>query len=608
MKGKVIIAGAGPGAVDLITLRAKTALEQADVIIYAGSLVNPDILAFARSDSEKINSAGLSLDEVITVIQNAVKADKQVVRLHTGDPAMYGAISEQMNELDKLDIDYEVIPGVSSVFAAAAAVKAELTMPGITQTAILTRRAGRTPVPEAENISRLAANNASLALFLSVADMPGLVKDLIAAGRPAETPIAVVYRASWPNEKIVCGTLADISEKIQAAGIKRQAIILVGKAIARSGEKSLLYDSGFAHGYRGTAQELKFSGKTALYAITRQGALKAGEISGGLNNAEVFVPEGLTADHSDFKSFGSNKLGKLLRLNWHLYDAHLFVMAAGIVVRKIAPLLEGKTVDPAVVVCDELGNNCISLLSGHIGGANRLATTVAGITGGNAVITTATDTRKLIAFDELAARNNWQVCNPEMIKVFNARLLAGDSIDLLLPEDVFEKHYRDIRGLHQIVTIEKAEHPVVVLNCKKDTGLPCLRLTSTGYAVGIGCRLDISADKIEKAVRAALNTAGLKLQMVKCLASTDLKRYESGLLDFATEYSLLIRFYGKKMLNSVKTPHSSPRAEKEFGIRSVAEAAAMLAAGNDHLILEKQKLDGVTVAIAAIVPTGSNNE
>ncbi|MCP3966089.1 MAG: precorrin-4 C(11)-methyltransferase [Lentisphaerae bacterium] len=608
MKGKVIIAGAGPGAVDLITLRAKNALEQADVIIYAGSLVNPEILAFAKKEAEKVNSAGLSLDEVIALTFNAVNAGKNVVRLHTGDPAMYGAISEQMNELDKLKIKYEVIPGVSSVFAAAAAVKAELTMPGITQTAILTRRAGRTPVPEAEDLKKLAANDASIALFLSVADMPGLVADFIEAGRSPETPVAVVYRASWPNQKVVRGTLADISEKIESAGIKRQAIILVGGAIERGGEKSLLYDSGFAHGYRGAKENVKFEGKTAIYAITEKGALKAGEIAGGMTKATVFVPEKFSSQFSTFESFGSQKLGKLIKHNWHDYDAHLFIMATGIAVRKIAPLLEGKTVDPAVVVCDELGNNSISLLSGHIGGANRLASTVAGITGGKAVITTATDTNKLVAFDELAAINGWQVCNPEMIKVFNARLLAGEEMDLMLPEDIFEKKYKDIRGLRLIAGLSEAENPVVTLNCKKSTKQPCLRLFSTGYAIGIGCRRNITVKQIEKAVRTALNTAGLKMDMVRCLASADVKRYEAGLLDFATDYNLLIKFYGKESLNSIVTPHSSPRAEKEFGIKSVAEAAAMLAAGTDKLVLEKQKIDGVTIAIAAVSPEKGDDD
>ncbi|MCK5844849.1 MAG: precorrin-4 C(11)-methyltransferase, partial [Victivallales bacterium] len=250
MKQKVIIAGAGAGGADLITVRALNAVKTADLIIYAGSLVNPEILDNASANAEKLNSAAMSLDEVLEAIKTAHSQGKLVLRLHSGDPAMYGAISEQMNALDKFGIDYEMIPGVSSVFAAAAALKTELTMPGITQTVILTRREGRTPVPESENIAKLAANGASVAVFLSVADMPGLVADFISAGRSPETAVGIVYRASWPNQKIIRGTLADIAEKVKESGIKRQAMIIVGNAIKRTGEKSLLYDDTFAHGFR----------------------------------------------------------------------------------------------------------------------------------------------------------------------------------------------------------------------------------------------------------------------------------------------------------------------------------------------------------------------
>ena len=463
-KTKVTIAGAGPGAVDLITLRALEALKNADVIIYAGSLINPEILKYAGKDAEKISSAGLALPDVIEIIKNGVEAGKNVVRLHTGDPAMYGAISEQMNELDKLGIEYEVIPGVSSAFAAMAAVQAEMTMPGITQTAIFTRRAGRTPVPDGEKLAKLADNNATLVLFLSVSDMPELVDDILKAGRPPDTPVAVVYRASWPNEKIVTGTLADISEKVAEAGIQRQAIVLVGAALMRGGEKSLLYDKYFAHGYRNSlSDKTVFSGRSAVFAITHDASAKAGEIAEGLQNADVYIPERFSDIFPSFATFPKGGLKKLIEKSWNKYDALIFVMATGIVIRQIKDLIRSKLEDPAVVVCDEMGNHVISLLSGHIGGANRLAGKIAGITGGTAVITTATDVQGMTAFDEMAAIENLKIMNPEKIKLLNSALLAGENIDIVMPEELFQKYYAEIRGIRKVETPHEITSPNAVV-------------------------------------------------------------------------------------------------------------------------------------------------
>ncbi|MCF6175835.1 MAG: precorrin-4 C(11)-methyltransferase [Victivallaceae bacterium] len=600
MQGKVVIAGAGPGAADLITLRAVAVLKSADLVIYAGSLVNPDLLNYAPQDAIKLNSAAMSLDAVIAAMKQAVAGGKNVVRLHTGDPAMYGAISEQMNELDELGIDYEVIPGVSSVFAAAAALKAELTMPGITQTAILTRRAGRTPVPEQEEIVKLANNNASVALFLSIADMPGLVNDFMQAGRAADTPVAVVYRASWPNQQIVRGTLANISVKVQASGIKRQAMIIVGAALARGGEKSLLYAHDFAHGYRSDDGSKTFAGKVAIYAITEQGSRKAGEVAAGLAETEIFIPERFADNLTQATTFAPKQLMALVRRNWRQFDAHLFIMAAGIVVRKIAGLLESKLTDPAVVVCDELGNNSISLLSGHIGGANRLATVIAGITGGRAIITTATDINNLTAFDELAAIKHWQITNPQNIKIVNSMLLEGKNIDILMPETLFKQYYQSVRGLRWVESVDDITgHGAVVLDrdCSK-VAVPVLKLKSMRYAVGIGCRKATECAEIEIAFNDALQQAGIEQTQVVCLASSDIKSAEPGLLKFAEKQQLELKFYDKASLNAITTPNPTPRAIKEFGVASVSEAAAILAANNGKLVIEKQKYAKVTIAVA----------
>lgn len=245
----IYFVGAGPGAVDLITIRGRDLLERADVVIYAGSLVTPDHLKFCKENAEFYDSAKMHLGEVMEVMLAAHKAGKLVVRLHTGDPSIYGAIGEQMRELDRENISYEVVPGVSSFVAANAAVKKEMTLPGVSQTIILTRISGRTPVPEKEELKKLASHRASMAIFLSVQKISEVVDELLTA-YDKDTPIAVVYRASWPDEKIVKGTLADIAEKVKDADINRQAQILVGDFLDTDFEYSKLYDPSFTTGYR----------------------------------------------------------------------------------------------------------------------------------------------------------------------------------------------------------------------------------------------------------------------------------------------------------------------------------------------------------------------
>jgi len=232
MRGKVYFIGAGPGDPELLTLKAKKIIERADVIIYADSLIDPRICSFAKKDAELYGSSRLSFSEIIELIQKAVDKGKLVARLQSGDPSIYGALWEQMRALEERGIDYEIIPGVSSLSAACAALKVELTIPGVSQTVILTRRKGRTPVPEEEDLKSLAAHRASIAIFLSVSRVEEIAGELMAGGYPPETPVAVVYRASWEDEKVIRGTLEDIAPKVKECGIKRQALILVGEALS----------------------------------------------------------------------------------------------------------------------------------------------------------------------------------------------------------------------------------------------------------------------------------------------------------------------------------------------------------------------------------------
>jgi len=248
--------GAGPGDPGLITGAGREAVEAADVIRYAGSLVNPQVLRWARPEAEVHDTAGMDLEQTTRVCLEAARAGRRVVRLHTGDPSLYGAIQEQIASLEAAGVPCRVIPGVSSAFASAAALGTQLTLPGVSQTVVFTRLAGRTPVPDAEALDRLASTGATLCVFLSVARIDEVVAACLRGGRPPETPVAVVHRASWPDEAWVAGTLSDIVDKVREAGFRRQAMILVGEALRPRLEgwdgfpRSKLYDPGFTHGFR----------------------------------------------------------------------------------------------------------------------------------------------------------------------------------------------------------------------------------------------------------------------------------------------------------------------------------------------------------------------
>lgn len=245
----VYFVGAGAGDPELLTLKGKRLIDHADTLIYAGSLVNPEVLAGRKPSSKVYDSAGMTLEEVLAVMKETEQAGGTTVRVHTGDASIYGAIREQLDALDKLEIAHEVVPGVSSFLAAAAAMQKEYTLPEVTQTVILTRMEGRTPVPERERIEELAKHRATMVIFLSVGRIAELA-DRLKTAYPATTPVAVVYKASWPDETIVTGTLADIAEKVQAAGITKTALVTIGDFLGDSYALSKLYDKTFTHEYR----------------------------------------------------------------------------------------------------------------------------------------------------------------------------------------------------------------------------------------------------------------------------------------------------------------------------------------------------------------------
>lgn len=246
--------GAGSGAVDLITVRGARLLEQADVVIYAGSLVNPELLSYTREDCAIYDSAKMTLEQVLEVIQTAEAAGKTTVRLHTGDSSIYGAVREQFDALTELGIDFDVCPGVSSFCGAAASLKTEYTLPDVSQTVIITRTAGRTPVPERESIRNLAAHQATMVLFLSTSLTEKLQQDLLAGGYPGDTPVAVVYKATWPEEKIFRCSVDTLHKTVTENGLTKTALIIVGNCMGEKYLRSLLYHPGFTTEYREATQ------------------------------------------------------------------------------------------------------------------------------------------------------------------------------------------------------------------------------------------------------------------------------------------------------------------------------------------------------------------
>lgn len=240
--------GAGPGAEDLITVRGARLLEEADVIIYAGSLVNPALLKRAKPECEIYDSAGMTLEQVLAVMDSS--RDRCVVRLHTGDPCIYGAIREQMDRLEELGIEYSYVPGVSSFIGAASALNAEYTLPDVSQTVILTRMAGRTPVPEKEEISSLAQHGATMVVFLTSTMLEELSRRLIEGGYAPDSPAAIVYKATWPDQKVIRTTVENIPRAAEENGIHKMALILVGGFLGDRYERSRLYDPGFSHQFR----------------------------------------------------------------------------------------------------------------------------------------------------------------------------------------------------------------------------------------------------------------------------------------------------------------------------------------------------------------------
>ena len=634
--------GAGPGACDLITVRGMNRIKEADVIIYAGSLVNPALLSYAKADCEIYNSAHMTLEDVVSVIREAEAAGKGTVRLHTGDPSVYGAIREQMDLLDECGIAYDVCPGVSAVFGAAASLACEYTLPDVTQTLILTRAEGKTPVPEKENLRSLAAHRASLVLYLSSGLARKVRQDLLFGGYAEDTPVAVVYKATWPEEKIIRTTLAKLPEDMEAAGITKTALIIVSPALGSVYEKSRLYDAAFATEYRG-ATEIAFPAgirrvllitcSVRGYATMQKLAKKLENISGAEIITKVkceALPE--VSMKETVKACVDAYFGQV--------DAIVFVTASGIAVRSVAEHLTHKSKDPAIVCMDECSKHVISLVSGHAGGANALTQMLADVMWATPVITTATDVEGQFSIDDYAREHNLVVTDWAKAKAISAEVLATGAKPVWVDEAEVsqeeEKNACEIckeqkstgidvgkienDGCENEIGVQKLQigsHQVVITPQDVSVDAQTLQLIPRCIVAGVGCKKGIPVDKIEHAVQDAFAKAGLRMEALCAVASIDLKKEEAGLLEFCETRNVPFETYAAEELQAVPGTYSASEfVSGVTGVDNVCERSAVKYASehgmnqgerllgrqakHGELLLRKQAYGGVTVALAYV--------
>ena len=645
--------GAGPGACDLVTVRGMNRIKEADVIIYAGSLVNPELLSYAKADCKIYNSAHMTLDEVVDVMREAEAAGKGTVRLHTGDPSVYGAIREQMDLLDECGIAYDVCPGVSAVFGAAASLACEYTLPDVTQTLILTRAEGKTPVPEKENLRSLAAHRASLVLYLSSGLARKVRQDLLLGGYAEDTPVAVVYKATWPEEKIIRTTLAKLPEDMEAAGISKTALIIVSPALGNDYEKSRLYDAAFATEYRG-ATEIAFPAgirrvllitcSVRGYATMQKLAKKLENISG----AEIITKVKCEA----LPEVSMRETVKAcVDAYFEQVDAIVFVTASGIAVRSVAEHLAYKSQDPAIVCMDELGKHVISLVSGHAGGANALTQMLADVMWATPVITTATDVEGRFSVDDYARKHNLVVTDWAKAKAISAEVLATGAkpvwVDEAAGSQEQEKNACEIckvqkstgidgcenkvDGCENEIDVQKLQigsHQVVITPQDVSVDAQTLQLIPRCIVAGVGCKKGTSVDKIEHAVQDAFAKAGLRMEALCVVASIDLKKNEVGLLEFCETRKVPFKTYAAEELRAVPGIYSASEfVSGVTGVDNVCERSAVKYASehatnqgepllgrqakhgelllrkqaqDGELLLGKQAYGGVTVALVYV--------
>ena len=639
--------GAGPGAVDLITLRGQRLLSEADVIIYAGSLVNPELLSYAKENCMIYDSATMCLEDVIAVYEAAEKNGYTTVRLHTGDPSLYGAIREQMDVLEARGIAYDVCPGVSSLFGAAATLQCEYTLPDVSQSVIITRGEGRTPVPPRESLQSFASHHATMVLFLSSGMAKKVQRELIEGGYTEDTPVGIVYKATWPDEKKMETTLGKLAETMETEQIHKTALIVVGDVLGNRYEKSKLYDATFSTGYReAKTQAVHATGAASAYETVP--ASQAVHATGAANAFET-----VQTDKNDILMIACSRRGHELMQRVHfaweeqmaqmpkfagriicktkcnalpdvsdvrsvadIVAAHIttakvivFFSATGIAVRTMAPFLRHKSVDPAVIVLDEMGNYVVSLVSGHAGAANEYTNYIATLSGAKPVVTTATDVEGKFAVDVFAKKNRLTMLDWTFAKEISAAILRGETVSLDTTYEIVgnvpdELSVNDSTAKYHI----KVTSDVLEIYQKKENELI---LVPQCYMIGIGCKSNTSEGLIYEAVKICMDMYGADMKGVAAVASIDLKEEEPGLVSFCRSLNVPFMTYDANTLNAVTGSYTeSAFVEQVTGVDNVCERSAVACVntfkrvdgsyGHYEFVCRKTAREGVTVAIVQV--------
>jgi precorrin-4 C11-methyltransferase len=614
--GTVYIVGAGPGDPDLMTVRARRVLESAGLVLYADSLVDPRMFDMVSDTAQVRGTSGMTLDPIVQRMVEAARGGMVVARVHSGDPGVYGAVAEQLARLDDAGVPWEIVPGVPSPMAAAAALGCEMTVPGVTQSIVFCRVAGRTPMPDGQDLRAHARPGVSLCVFLSAGYGAEMMAALRSGGVADDTPAVIAEKLSWPDERVSWGTVADVEQRLRDMGVRRHALVLVGPAFARASTRlrSSLYSPDHAHVFRPRGEALHHGvsrdrDSVVIYAITAAGAEVARRIAAALPGARVHLPARL-ATASDVAEEGSAR-AVVARLMGEAGGVVL-VMATGAAVRLAAPHLEDKLRDPSVVAVDDRARFAVPLAGAHAGGGNELARHVASAIGATAVVTTASDGRAWPALDDLAAHRGWRVEDPRQLAHAGAALLDGDPVALL--QDCGEplesagtwppslRRVADLSGL-QDATWRAA---IVVSDRSVDGRDGWLLLRPPSLVLGVGCEAGVSREELVATIDTALRDAQLSPLSVGVVATLDRKITEPALQRLCEERGWALRGYDAAALRNVDVPTPSAVVDAAVGTPSVSEAAALREAGTDGaLVLAKQVRGRVTVAIARRdAPTG----
>ena len=616
--GTVYVVGAGPGDPDLMTVRARRVLESAELVLYADSLVDPRILEVVAESAQVRGTSGMTLEPIVARMVEAARAGQVVARVHSGDAGVYGAVAEQLARLEEAGVDWEIVPGVPSPMAAAAALGCEMTVPGVAQSIVFCRVTGRTPMPAGQDLRAHARPGASLCIFLSAGYGAEMVAALRSGDVADDTPAVIAEKVSWPDERMSWGTVGDLESRLHDLGVRRHALVLVGPAFTRASTRlrSSLYSPEHAHVFRprGETARTRDRDAVAVYAITADGADVARRIAAALPGARVHLPArlastvpGAVAEQSPARAVVARLMGEA--------GALVVVMATGAAVRLAAPHLEDKLRDPSVVAVDDRGRFVVPLAGAHAGGGNELARRVAAAIDATAVVTTASDGRSWPALDDLAAHRGWRVEDPRQLAHAGAALLDGDPVGLVQecgdPVDeagTWPDTLRRFGGIEALRRNASSLRAAIVVTDRSVSEVPpgWLLLRPPTLVLGVGCEAGVPRAEVASAVDTALREARVSALSVGVVATLDRKTAEPALQELCAQRGWTLRGYTADDLRTVAVPTPSPVVEHAVGTPSVSEAAALREAGEGaELLLAKQVLGRVTVAVARRTGTAS---